>query len=116
MTSVIIFRVPGDVYPLAVDLRAKMKRESIVSKQPIGKVFLGIADKLDDLTPKAAEALLKLPNDRVGSKQLTIGVPSGCTDQMLAARDKIALLGCDLGTTAGKAFVALVAAYYADKP
>lgn len=115
MTSVIIFRVPGDVYPSAIDLRTKMKRESIVDGTSIGRVFLRIVDKLDDLAPKAAEALLELPKDRVGSKQVTIGVPAGCTEEMLAARDKIALLGCDLGTTAGKAFVALVAAYYADK-
>lgn len=91
-----------------------MKRDSIVSKQPVGKVFLQVVDQMDRLMPKIAEEVTKLPDGGMG-KKISLGIPVGYRDEMLAARDKIALLGCDLGTTAGKAFVALVAAYYAGK-
>lgn len=110
----VYFQAPGAVYPLAVELRAKMKRDSIVSKLPIGRILLKIVDEMDSLAPKIAEELAKFPDGGMG-KQISFGVPTGYEKEMLAARDKIALLGCDLGTTAGKAFVALVAAYYADK-
>lgn len=115
-SNVFFFSVPSSVAPVAAELRNKMKRSAIKSRQPIGRVFIEIAAESEKLREKAAEELEKLPEGGVGRERLSIGVPEGAEAEIAEARERIALLGCDLYTTAGKAFVALLAAYYADKP